>query len=210
MPRPTASLLIRLPPAAPGQRIGLLGGSFNPAHAGHRQISAIARRRLRLDQVWWLVSPGNPLKAHHDLAPLDQRLAQARRVAAARWITVTGFEAQLGSPYTVDTLAFLAARHPQTHFVWLMGADNLAQMHRWRDWRRIVTLLPIAVIDRPGWHLGALASPAARALARHRIDQRYAASIAHHAAPAWTYLTGPLSSLSSSMIRAGGRSQSQR
>jgi nicotinate-nucleotide adenylyltransferase len=198
--RAGARLLVRLPPVAEGRRIGLLGGSFNPAHAGHRQISDIARRRLRLDAVWWIVSPGNPLKAHGDLAPLAERLVVAQRVAGPH-IDVTTFEAELGSPYTAETLRFLRARAPRVRFVWLMGADNLAQLHRWRAWRRIATLMPMAVIDRPGWHLRALSSPAARALARHRTDPRDATGLATQLAPAWTYLTGPLSSRSSTALR---------
>ena len=193
---------VRTPPAPPGARIGLLGGSFNPAHSGHRQVSEIARRRLGLTRVWWIVSPGNPLKSHAELAPLPTRLAEARRVAGSGWIEVTAFEADLGSVFTVDTLDFLKARYPQVQFVWLMGADNLTTMHHWRSWRRIATLMPIAVIDRPGWHLKALASPAARGFARQRAPASSAGCIVTTRAPAWVILTGPLSTLSSTVIRA--------
>jgi nicotinate (nicotinamide) nucleotide adenylyltransferase len=183
------------PPAPPGARIGLLGGSFNPAHEGHRQISDIARRRLDLDAVWWIVSPGNPLKDKRDLVPLALRLVEARRVAAVPWITVTAFETALGSAFTVDTLRFLSCRHSRTHFVWLMGADNLASLHRWRAWREIAAVFPMAVVDRPGWHLPALSSPAARALARNRVSDSAAATLPNLTAPAWTMLTGALTNL---------------
>ncbi len=203
-PRPSI-FGIPTPPAPPGARIGLLGGSFNPAHAGHRQISEIARRQLGLDAVWWLVTPGNPLKDKRDLAPLVHRLDEARRVAAASWITATAFEAALGSPYTIDTLRFLKLRHPSAQFVWLMGADNLATMHRWRAWREIATTFPMAVVDRPGWHLRALSSPAARAFARAQLREANAAMLPQRASPAWVMLTGPLSPLSSTAIRAKQR-----
>ena len=193
---------VRTPPAPPGVRIGLLGGSFNPAHAGHRRLSEIARRRLGLHRVWWMVSPGNPLKPTAELAPLATRLAEARRIANARWIEVTAFEADLGSVYTFDTLTFLRARYPRAEFVWLMGADNLATMHRWRAWSRIAETLPMAVIDRPGWHLRALASPAARRFAGHRISEASARKVVAADPPVWTMLTGPLSTLSSTAIRA--------
>lgn len=132
-------------------RIGLLGGSFNPAHRGHREISGHAARMLGLDEIWWLVSPGNPLKDKKDMAPLAVRFASAREAAQGLPIRVTAIEKQLGSAYTVDTLRALRARFPKTKFVWLMGADNLAQFHRWRDWRDIARLVPIAVIRRPGY-----------------------------------------------------------
>ncbi len=133
-------------------RTGLLGGSFNPAHRGHRRISLAAAGALGLDEVWWLVSPGNPLKDAADMAPLAPRLASARRIARRTPIRVTAIERALGSPYTVDTLEALARRFPNRRFVWLMGEDNLAQFHRWRDWRRIAATVPIAVIARPGYH----------------------------------------------------------
>lgn len=208
-PRP-GIFAVTTPAAPPGARIGLLGGSFNPAHDGHRQISEIARRRLGLAAVWWLVSPGNPLKSKGELAALGDRIAIARQVAAAPWIEVTGFEAALGSAYTVDTLQFLARRHPNTEFVWLMGADNLATLHRWRSWRQIAATFPMAVVDRPGWHLAALASPAARALARDRLPEAEARRLPELTPPAWVFLTGPLSSRSSSAIRAARRAGAER
>src|SRR5215216_425890 len=135
----------------PMTRIGLLGGSFNPAHRGHRGISLHALRRLGLDEVWWLVSPGNPLKAEKDMAPLAARYVSARGAARGAPIRPTTIEAELGLRYTVDVLRALIRRYPKRRFVWLMGADNLAQFHRWKDWRRIARLMPIAVIARPGY-----------------------------------------------------------
>lgn len=206
-PSPHHGFKARLPLALPGQRIGLLGGSFNPAHAGHRHISAVARRRLGLDRVWWVVTPGNPLKSAHERAPLDVRVAAARRVAIAPWIDVTAFEADVGLVYTVDTLRFLRRRLPGVRFVWLMGADNLAELHRWREWHEIARVMPMAVVDRPGWHLAALASPAARALGRRRVDEVDFGRLFTSNPPRWTLLTGPLSTLSSRAIRAFGRRQ---
>ena len=141
-------------------RIGLLGGSFNPAHKGHRAISLHAIRALGLDEVWWLVSPGNPLKPARGMAPLAARLASARRMARHAPIRPTAIEARLGTRYTRDTLARLVRLYPRTRFVWLMGADNLAQFHEWRDWRGIACEVPIAVIARPGYDRHARASPA--------------------------------------------------
>ena len=142
-------------------RIGLLGGSFNPAHAGHRHISLEALRALDLDELWWLVSPGNPLKdGHSDMAPLAARLASARKVARGSRIVPTAIEAQLGTRYTADTLRKLVRRFPKHRFIWLMGADNLAQFHLWRDWRNIARTMPIAVIARPGYDGAAQNAPA--------------------------------------------------
>jgi nicotinate-nucleotide adenylyltransferase len=141
-------------------RTGLLGGSFNPAHNGHRHISLAALDALGLDEIWWLVSPGNPLKAKKGMAPLRARLASARRAARGARIRVTAIERQLGTIYTADTLAALVRRYPKRRFIWLMGADNLAQFHRWRDWRKIAALVPIAVATRPGYDARALKAPA--------------------------------------------------
>jgi nicotinate-nucleotide adenylyltransferase len=142
------------------KRIGLLGGSFNPAHQGHRKLSLHAIRALGLDEVWWLVSPGNPLKAEEGMAPYAARLASARAMARHAPIRVSGIEARLGTRYTADTLDKLVRLYPRHRFVWLMGADNLAQFHRWRDWRGIARKVPIAVIARPGYDARAHASPA--------------------------------------------------
>lgn len=149
-------------------RIGLLGGSFNPAHAGHRHVAERALRALRLDAVWLLVSPGNPLKPVAGMAALAERLAGARRIARRPRIVATDLEARLGTRFTVDTLARLRRRFPRVRFVLLIGADNLTQLPRWRRWRRLARQTPLAVLPRPGQTRRALAGQAARALARHR------------------------------------------
>jgi nicotinate-nucleotide adenylyltransferase len=197
------SINVRAPLSAPGQRIGLMGGSFNPPHRAHLAISEGALKRLGLDQVWWLVSPGNPLKSHADLAPLDQRLAQCRALATDPRIKITALEADLGSPFTAVTVAFLTRRFPAVSFVWIMGGDNLAGFHRWRHWRDIAFSVPMAVADRPGWRERALASPVARTLARYRVDERQAAKLARMPPPAWTYLSLRLLPDSSTALRTG-------
>jgi nicotinate-nucleotide adenylyltransferase len=196
-----ARLKARPPYAGPGQAIGLLGGSFDPPHVAHRLISETALKRAKLDKVWWLVSPGNPLKRRSPPAPLAERLRQCRAVAANRRIVVTGFEADLPTAYTVSTLSYLRSRSPLVHFVWVMGADNLANFHHWARWREIFTMVPIVVVDRPGWRLKALASTAARAFAKSRRPETDAALLASTPPPAWTFLTGPLSHASSTAIR---------
>ena len=148
---------------------GLLGGSFNPAHGGHRAISLAAMQALGLNEVWWLVSPGNPLKPREGMAPLAARVRSARRQARRAPIRVTAIERELGTRYTIDTLRALKRRYPNRRFVWLMGADNLAQMHLWKDWRNIAREMPIAVIARPGYNAKALASPATAWLRRYRL-----------------------------------------
>lgn len=150
-------------------RTGLLGGSFNPAHRGHRRISRFALEALGLDEVWWLVSPGNPLKPGAGMAPLAARVRSAQERARGAPIRVTAIERELGTRYTVDTLRALVRRFPQRRFVWLMGADNLAQFHRWKDWRAIARTLPIAVIARPGYDGAAFASPAMAWLRRFSV-----------------------------------------
>lgn len=192
---------LRLPPHAPGLRIGLFGGSFNPAHDGHRLASLTALRRLGLDRVWWLVSPGNPLKDNSALPPLPQRIATARAVAGHGRIHVTGVEAGLQTRYTADTLRALKRRCPGVRFVWIMGSDNLAGFHRWNEWRAIARMMPIAVIDRPGSTLLSVASPAASWLARWRLPESQAAALATHSAPAWLFLHGRRSALSSTALR---------
>jgi nicotinate-nucleotide adenylyltransferase len=168
-------------------------------------ISLIALRRLGLSKVWWLVSPGNPLKAHAEQAPLADRLALCRRMANDPRIEVTGFEAELPTPFTASTLRFLKERYPRTRFVWIMGADNLAGFERWLRWREIFLTVPIAVVDRPGWRLKALASKPAQAFAAHRIPEGHARALREARAPAWTFLSGPLSELSSSALRQRSR-----
>lgn len=169
-------------------RVGLLGGSFNPAHAGHLHVARIALARLRLKQVWLLVSPGNPLKPARGMAPLAQRLASARAIADHRRIVATAIEAELGTRFTVDTMRALRRRFPRMSFVWLMGADNLVQLPRWRSWRRIVDLMPFAVLPRPTYNHRALASRAALRLRPQRRPAREAALLATTAAPCWAFL----------------------
>lgn len=182
-------------------RIGLLGGSFNPAHNGHRLISLIALRRLQLDAVWWLVSPGNPLKDNRALPPLKSRLLHAKAVADHPQIKVLDVEARLGTRYTVDTLTLLACRFPQTRFVWLMGADNLIQFHRWKRWRDIAALMPLAIIDRPGATHQAPRSKAALALSHFQQPEHGASALAGKSPPAWVFVHGQRSSLSSTQLR---------
>ena len=193
----------RPPPAAPGTRIGLLGGSFNPAHVGHRHISLWAIRRLRLDQLWWIVTPGNPIKDQSDLAPLPERVRQARTVGRHPKIRVTAFESTLGTAYTAATLRFLRRHYPRVRFVWIMGADNLAGFPAWRDWRRIFAMMPICVIDRPGWRFRALSGTAARAFSYARCPESSLAGLPSRAPPAWGYMTLPLAGISSTQIRRG-------
>ncbi|MEO8558761.1 MAG: nicotinate-nucleotide adenylyltransferase [Rhodospirillales bacterium] len=191
--------------AARGRRIGLLGGSFNPAHEGHLHISREALKRLRLDEVWWLVSPQNPLKPRAGMAELAERVAAAQQVAHGRRIKVTDIESKLGTRYTIDTLRALQRRFPGVRFVWLMGADNLAQIARWRGWRQIFGLLPIAVFDRPAYSLRALSSQAARRFASQRIKPEQAFELAARAAPAWVFIRSRLHPASATAIRAGKR-----
>ena len=200
-PARPARITARPPIAGPGQTIGLLGGSFNPPHVAHRLISEVALKRLGLDKVWWVVSPGNPLKKRNETAPLAERLRLCRAIATNPHIVVTDFEADLPSPYTASTLAFLKARSPLVRFVWIMGADNLATFDRWQRWREIFTMVPVVVVDRPGWRLKALASKPARAFAASRLPETEAGTLATRPAPAWTFLTGPLSHVSSTAIR---------
>jgi nicotinate-nucleotide adenylyltransferase len=191
----------RAPLAAPRMRIGLLGGSFNPPHTAHREISLQALKRLELDQVWWLVIPGNPLKDVSDLPPLSERTAAAERMADHPRIVVTDYDGGVGSGYTADVLAGLTLRYPGVHFVWLMGADNLVDFHRWKAWPTIFHLVPIAVLDRPGHRLKARASLAAHRFANSYVDETDAAGLALLEPPAWTILSHPLSDLSSTALR---------
>ena len=190
-----------IPFHASGMRIGLLGGSFNPPHAAHRAISLFALKRLKLDRVWWLLTPGNPLKDTGALHGLAERARAARDVACDPRIDISCLEAVIGTRYTVDTITHLRRRVSGVRFVWIMGADNLAQFHRWKDWRRIASEVPIAVIDRPPQSFRALATPAAQALARYRLPENQAARLADRPAPAWIFLTGLKMNLSSTGLR---------
>lgn len=196
----------RLPCPVGGLRIGLLGGSFNPPHAGHRHVSLLALTRLHLDRIWWLVTPGNPLKDGAALAPMPQRVAASQREAAHPRIFVTDLETTLGTRYTWDLLSRLVARCPETRFVWIMGADNLIEFDRWHRWRDIAGIVPIAVIDRPGATWRATQSRAAQALSAYRLREADAGRLADCRPPAMAIIHGPRSGLSSTVVRAA-RSQ---
>ncbi len=193
-----------LPPHAPGMRIGLFGGTFNPPHDGHLLVSRIAFARLRLDRIWWIVTPGNPLKENSGLPPLDNRMAAARRLADHPRIDITGFEAEIGTRYTFDTVSYLTRRCPGIHFVWLMGADNLRQFHRWQRWQEIAHMVPIAVIDRPGSTLSAANSRAGQFLSRSRFSENEGRLLATAQAPAFMFLHGQRSETSSTDLRRSG------
>lgn len=180
-----------------------MGGTFNPAHGGHGIVAETAVKRLQLDQLWIVVTPGNPLKSNGGLPRLDERMRDARKFAKQPRMKVTGFEAELGTPYTAAMLGFLKRRYPGVHFVWVMGADNLAGFDRWQHWQSIAGAFPIAVVDRPGWRLKSLSATAGAALGRHRVPEQFAARMALMPPPAWTLLTTRLSSLSSTALRAG-------
>ena len=190
-----------LPAAAP-PRVGLVGGSFNPAHSGHLHISQLALDILGLDAVWWLVSPQNPLKPSAGMAPLAERLAGARRLAAPEpRILVTDLEQNLGTRYTVDTLAALQERYPRTRWVWTMGADNLSELHRWKDWPKMFKRVPVAVFDRPSYSFDALESEAARRFQQHRVGRGQAGQLADMTPPAWVFLWSAFDPASATAIR---------
>ncbi len=195
------SLSTALPPHPPGLKIGLFGGSFNPAHEGHRAASLLALRRLGLDRIWWLVSPRNPLKNTRDLAPFATRIAIARKLARHPRIVVTGIEAAIGARYTYETICYLKRRCPGVHFVWIMGADNLPAFDRWKRWRDIASEVPIAIVDRPGSTLSATHARAALALAPYRHDESDGSSFVLAKPPAIIFLHGPRSTLSSTALR---------
>lgn len=183
-------------------RIGLLGGSFNPAHEGHRHISLLALKYLHLDELWWLVSPQNPLKSANDMAPFAERLTSAHAMARHPRIRISDIETRLHTRYTADTLHALRTRYPQTRFVWLMGADNLAQIPHWERWTEIFQSVPIAVFDRATYSYRALAGKAAQRFAKQRIEGRNAGTLADHKAPAWVYFHARRHPASASSIRA--------
>lgn len=185
----------------PGRRIGLLGGSFNPAHHGHRLISVEAMKRLQLDAVWWLVSPQNPLKSAEDMATLESRLKSARETADHPRIWVSDLERQLGTQYSIDTIQRLQRRFSSRQFVWLIGADNMVQMPAWRHWRDIFAAIPVAVFTRPSYSQRALAGLASERFRKARLKERSAALLAVTAPPAWVFLHTPLEPISSTAIR---------
>ena len=186
----------------PGMRVGLYGGSFDPAHAGHAHVAQTALKRLGLDRVIWLVSPRNPLKPNAPAADLAKRLAGVRRMASGPSMIVSDLEARSGTRYTIDTLRLLKARFPGVHFVWVMGADNLAGFHRWRGWSDILRSVPLAIVARPGFQLAAALGPAARRFAHARRPASAASRLAVTPAPAWVYLPAPLHPASSTALRA--------
>lgn len=189
---------------ASGMRVGLFGGSFNPAHEGHAHVAEVARVRLGLDRVIWLVSPRNPLKSARDADSFARRLDSARAWARGPSMIVSDFEARAGTNRTVEALRALKARYPGVRFVWLMGADNLANFHRWRGWTDILRLMPVAVIARPGSLLDSRFAPAAQRFARFRRPPSQARLLPGAHPPAWTYLQAPLNTASSTAIRASG------
>ena len=195
--------ITELPPSGSHMRIGLFGGSFNPIHEGHRLVVEETLRRLELDALWVLVTPGNPLKNHGDLAPLSDRVLAARRLLDNPKVRVTGFEAAHGFTYSWQTIRFLTKTMPDRRFVWIMGADNLVDFNRWERWQEIAAMVPMAVYVRPGSSRRAPVSMAASYLARWRIDEDDAPRLAALPPPAWVYLHGRQSPLSSSAIRAG-------
>lgn len=199
-----APMPAHLPPHAPGMRIGLFGGTFNPPHEGHVLVSEIALKQLRLDCIWWIVTPGNPLKENSGLPPQALRIEAARRLADHPSIDITGFEAEIGTRFTYDTVEYLARRCKHVDFVWVMGADNLSQFHRWQRWRDIARLTPIAVIDRPGSTLKAVNSRAGQFLARYRHSENQASLLAGGPTPAFIFLHSKRSEASSTELRSRG------
>ena len=192
-----------MPYARAGQVVGLLGGSFDPAHAGHVHITQAALKRLGLDRVWWLVSPGNPLKSRGP-APMETRIARAKSVMQHPRVVVTGIEERLGTRYTAETIAALQVAYPGVRFVWLMGADNLAQFHLWQDWQDILARVPVGVLARPGDRISARMSRAARMYREDRLIGRAAQLLGRADAPAWAFVNLPMSQSSSTAIRNAG------
>ena len=202
VPDPGRAATLRLGFALkPGMRVGLFGGSFNPAHTGHAHVAETALIRLNLDKVIWLVSPQNPLKPRHETPNLDERIAGARRMARGAAMIVSDAESRIGSRYTIDTLRLLRRRYPGVKFVWIMGADSLASFHRWRDWTQIMKSMPVAVISRPWAALKARTSPAARRFRHARRPASQAAILPGLRVPAWVYLRGPFNFASSTALR---------
>lgn len=186
-------------------RVGLLGGSFNPAHIGHLQVAQRALRALRLDQVWLMVSPGNPLKPRKGMGTFRARLASAQRCADGRRVCATDIEARLKQRYTVKTVALLKQRFPNVQFVWLMGADGLAQFSRWKNWRVLARMIPIAILPRPGSVTPALHGAAASVLRRNRRPSREAPILGRRKGSAWTFLSAPQNDISATALRESGQ-----
>ena len=191
------------PVAKPGQVVGLLGGSFDPPHEGHVHISKVALQRFGLDRLWWLVSPGNPLKSKGP-APLSERMQASAAMIKHPAMTVTDLERRLGTRYTAETLSRLVDQYPGVRFVWLMGADNLGQFDQWQDWQWIMETVPIGVMARPGDRISARMSKAARVYRQHKVSGRASHLLAAGDAPRWCFINMPMSDASSSAIRARG------
>ena len=190
-----------LPPVSPGMTIGLYGGSFNPPHEGHRHVAVTALRRLKLDRIWCLVTPGNPLKDTSDLPSLSRRMQTTAVMMDHPKIEITGAEQRAGTRYTAETLDWILSKNHGTRFVWIMGADNLKQFHKWQRWESILERIPVAIVDRPGYSLAPLYATAARHFASSRIPDHLAGGLAQMPCPAWTFLYGPRSDLSSTALR---------
>lgn len=193
---------LRMPHAEKGMVVGLFGGSFNPPHPGHALVAEIALRRLGLDRLWWMVTPGNPLKSRNELKPLAERIALSEALTTNPRIQVTAFEQALSTSYTADTLAFVKARNPHVHFIWIMGADSLGTFHKWQKWHEIASTFPIAVVDRPGSTLTYLSAKMAKTFDYARVDEDDARALWKKPAPAWTFIHGRRSALSSTELRA--------
>ena len=191
-----------MPMVESGMRVGLFGGSFNPAHEGHVHVAEQALIRLKLHQVWWLVTPGNPLKDHSILAPLAERLVACEAITPDPRMKITACEAAMNTRFTADTLNQISTCNRDVNFVWVMGADNLGQFHRWQRWRDIADMMPIAVVDRPGATMALHSAPTVQILRRNRVDEDDAARLATMRPPAWLFLHGPRNSLSSTALRA--------
>jgi len=191
------------PYVAPGQVIGLLGGSFDPPHDGHVLITKAALTRFGLDQLWWMVTPGNPLKANAP-KPIEDRISASEAIMQHPRVKITGIEAQLGTRYTAQTLRALIKCYPQARFVWLMGADNLAQFHEWQDWRWVMDNVPVGVLARPGERTSARMSKTSRIYRESRLSGRASQLLPRCDAPAWCFVNVPMSNMSSSAIRAKG------
>ncbi|KIT14235.1 nicotinate-nucleotide adenylyltransferase [Jannaschia aquimarina] len=194
---------LAFPSARPGMVVGLLGGSFDPAHAGHVHITRAALSRFGLDRVWWLVSPGNPLKTSGP-APLDKRLGRARTMMRHPRVEVTDLESRLGTRYTARTLRAIRLLYPGRRFVWLMGADNLAQFHLWDDWRTILRTTPVGIVARPGERMRARMSPAAHAFRRWQLPEAQSHRLGRTDPPAWCLINVPMHPASSTDIRRAG------
>ena len=206
-PSPAEGNRLVLPPYAQGMRIGLFGGTFDPPHRAHLGACLLAMKRLGLDRVWWLVTPANPLKDISSLTALEERVAGIKAFTNHPRIAVTGFEAAIGSHYTFKTVSFLRRRCPGVRFVWIMGADNLRHFHRWKNWRGIAGLVPMAIVDRMEPNAFAVSGIAAEALARWRVPESAARTLPDLRPPAWTFLHGLKSPLSSTAIRQKAQSK---